>query len=223
MITLDEPASVSQAAPGHDSKLFRTRSSSILKDTTPKRPTAVTIKDKIIVINVHSNQRSLLHDFYQGIFSTLSKWRLSVDLISTSEVHVSMALHSESEVISGGSDDDKKIVDLELRSAIDELRGYGAVDIIDGMALLSLVGKQMKNMVGIAGKMFTTLGGGLLALGPSCDMLMSCREQYQHRDDISRCVTFSTVSHKDPADQETQERARSTYRASSKRRTRTEL
>ncbi len=222
MITLDEPGSVSQSTPGHDPKLFRTRSSSILKDTTPKRPTAVTIKDKIIVINVHSNKRTLLHDFYQGIFSTLSKWRLSVDLISTSEVHVSMALHSESEVNSGGSDDDKKMLDLELRSAIDELRGYGAVDIIDGMALLSLVGKQMKNMVGIAGKMFSTLGGGSLALWSSCEMLTSCREQHQHRDDLSGYVESSTTSYENPADQETKERVRSIYHASSKRRTRTE-
>ncbi|KAL8782679.1 MAG: hypothetical protein Q9195_009593, partial [Heterodermia aff. obscurata] len=134
-------------APGHDPKLFRTRSSSILKNNRPKRPTAVTIKHKIIVINVHSNKRSLLHDFYQGIFSTLSKWRLSVDLISTSEVHVSMALHSESAVRSGGGDDEKEIVDSELRNAIDELQEYGTTDIIDGMAIVSLVGKQMKNMI----------------------------------------------------------------------------
>ncbi|KAL8827371.1 MAG: hypothetical protein Q9191_003220 [Dirinaria sp. TL-2023a] len=158
IILPDDPSKVYQSTPGHDPTLFRTRSSSVLRDIKPKRPTAVTIKDKIIVINVHSNKRSLLHDFYEGIFSTLSRWRLSVDLISTSEVHVSMALHSESAVISGGGDDEKKIVDLELRQAIDELRRYGAVDIIDGMAILSLVGKQMKNMVGIAGKMFSTLG-----------------------------------------------------------------
>ncbi|KAJ5885671.1 putative aspartokinase [Penicillium tannophilum] len=32
------------------------------------------------------------------------------------------------------------------------------VDIIPEMAILSLVGKQMKNMIGVAGRMFTTLG-----------------------------------------------------------------
>ena len=158
-IIMPDPGKNDHTAPGHDPKLLRTRSSSILKDTRPKRPTAVTIKHKIIVINVHSNKRSLLHDFYQGIFSTLSKWRLSVDLISTSEVHVSMALHSESAVRSGGGDDEKEIVDSELRNAIDELQEYGTTDIIDGMAIVSLVGKQMKNMVGIAGKMFSVLGG----------------------------------------------------------------
>ena len=161
IIMPDNPGSNTQTAPGHDPKLFRTRSSSILKDNKPKRPTAVTIKHKIVVINVHSNKRSLLHDFYQGIFSTLSKWRLSVDLISTSEVHVSMALHSESAICSGGGDDEKEIVDSELRNAIYELQEYGTTDIIDGMAIVSLVGKQMKNMVGIAGRMFSVLGGNI--------------------------------------------------------------
>lgn len=144
---------------GHDSKLFRTRSASILsEDQRPKRPTAVTIKHKIIVINVHSNKRSLSHGFFAKIFSTLDKWRLPVDLISTSEVHVSMALHSDSALVSGGGEDEKKIVDQDLRGAIEELKRYGTVDIIDGMAILSLVGKQMKDMVGCAGRMFSTLG-----------------------------------------------------------------
>lgn len=145
--------------PGHDSKLFRTRSASVLsEDQRPKRPTAVTIKHKIIVINVHSNKRSLSHGFFAKIFSTLDKWRMSVDLISTSEVHVSMALHSDSALVSGGGEDEKRIVDHDLRGAIEELKRYGTVDIIDGMAILSLVGKQMKDMVGCAGRMFSTLG-----------------------------------------------------------------
>jgi aspartate kinase len=144
----------------HDpTKLFRTRSCSVLQlHQRPKRPTAVTIKHKILVLNVHSNKRSLSHGFFAKIFSTLDKWRLSVDLISTSEVHVSMALHSEAPLVTGGGDDEKMIVDQDLRGAITELRQFGTVDIIDGMAILSLVGKQMKNMVGIAGKMFSTLG-----------------------------------------------------------------
>lgn len=145
--------------PGHDPKLFRTRSVSLLAENLrPKRPTAVTIKHRILVINVHSNKRSLSHGFFANIFAILDKWRLSVDLISTSEVHVSMALHSESPLVIGGGDDKKEIIDDELRGAIKDLQRYGMVDIMDDMAILSLVGKQMKHMIGIAGKMFSTLG-----------------------------------------------------------------
>ncbi|KKY29238.1 putative aspartokinase [Phaeomoniella chlamydospora] len=141
------------------SNLIRSRSSSALKVLKgPKRPTAVTIKRHILVINVHSNKRSLSHGFFAKIFSTLDKWRLSIDLISTSEVHVSMALHSEAPLLNGTSGDGYQIVDEDLKGAIRDLRGLGTVDIIPEMAILSLVGKQMKNMVGIAGKMFSTLG-----------------------------------------------------------------
>jgi aspartate kinase len=113
---------------------------------TPKRPTAVTIKDKIVVINVHSNKRSISHGFFAKVFSILDKRQLSVDLISTSEVHVSMAIHS-----ANISDDDLQITKEELEEC-------GEVSILDKMAILSLVGADMRKMVGIAGRMFSTLG-----------------------------------------------------------------
>ncbi|KAH8152593.1 uncharacterized protein LAJ45_03434 [Morchella importuna] len=109
-----------------------------------KRPTAVTTKNNIVVLNVHSNRKSLAHGFLAEIFSTLDKWRLAVDLISTSEVHVSMALHSE-------------VRENDLKEAIEELKHYGTVDVIRDLTILSLVGKHMKQMVGIAGRMFSTL------------------------------------------------------------------
>jgi aspartate kinase len=57
-----------------------------------KFPTAVTIKDNIIVINVNSNRKSVSHGFLAGIFSTLDRFGVVVDLISTSEVHVTLAI-----------------------------------------------------------------------------------------------------------------------------------
>lgn len=113
---------------------------------TPKRPTAVTIKDKISVINVHSNKRSLSHGFFARVFSILHTHRLSVDLISTSEVHVSMAIHYPN---SDGA---------VLKQATNELGECGDVSVLHNMAILSLVGADMKHMIGIAGRMFSTLG-----------------------------------------------------------------
>ncbi|KAJ5220789.1 uncharacterized protein N7469_009676 [Penicillium citrinum] len=144
----DSPAEL-ERTPGHDPRFLMQK---------PKRPTAVTIKHKILVINVHSNKRSLSHGFFAGIFSVLDKWRLSIDLISTSEVHVSMALHSEAPLLNGNGRDEYQVIDDDLKGALSDLAKYGTVDIIPEMAILSLVGKQMKNMIGVAGRMFTTLG-----------------------------------------------------------------
>ena len=54
-------------------------------------PTAVTIKDNIIVVNVNSNRKSVSHGFLAGIFGALDRFGVVVDLVSMSEVHVSMA------------------------------------------------------------------------------------------------------------------------------------
>jgi aspartate kinase len=57
-----------------------------------KAPTAVTIKEHILVLNVNSNRKSVSHGFLAGIFTTLDHHGVAVDLISTSEVHISMAI-----------------------------------------------------------------------------------------------------------------------------------
>jgi aspartate kinase len=126
----------------HSPKLLAENGYSL--DLSRKYPTAVTIKDGVIVLNVHSNRKSVSHGFFAKIFSTLDRYGVVVDLISTSEVHVSMALGVDS-------------ADKDLARVIEGLRSVGAVDVLQNMAILSLVGKQMKNMVGIAGLMFTTL------------------------------------------------------------------
>ncbi|TPX15169.1 uncharacterized protein E0L32_004727 [Thyridium curvatum] len=131
-------------APSHE--LRRSRPSEINLRKTPKRPTAVTIKDKISVINIHSNKRSIAHGFVARVFSILDENQVSVDLISTSEVHVSMAIHSANPE------------ENNLDKARKQLSDLGDVSVLHDMAILSLVGADMKNMIGIAGKMFSTLG-----------------------------------------------------------------
>lgn len=155
----DAVESMDPRAPLKDPRLFRTRSSSLLsKLQSPRRPTAVTIKHNIVVLNVHSNKRTRAHGFLMSIFSILDKWHLSVDLISSSEVHVSMALHSEIALLSGGGEDEYRIQDEDLHGAITELGELGTIDIVPNMAIVSLVGRQLKNMVGISGKFFSVLG-----------------------------------------------------------------
>ena len=59
---------------------------------SPRLPTAVTIKENIVALSVHSNRKTLSHGFLAKIFETLDQFGVVVDLISTSEVHVSMAI-----------------------------------------------------------------------------------------------------------------------------------
>ncbi|CEQ40663.1 SPOSA6832_02309 [Sporobolomyces salmonicolor] len=110
-------------------------------------PTAITIKDTVLVLSIRSNRKTISHGFFARIFGTLDKHGIVVDLISTSEVHVSMAIYG----------DVRKGV---LERVVRDLKVVGEVSISRDMAILSLVGKHMKNMVGVAGKMFSTLAEG---------------------------------------------------------------
>lgn len=122
-----------------------------------KRPTAVTVKNRILVINLRSNKRTSSRGFLERTFAILDKWRLSVDLIASSEVNVSMAFYCHRELVRGRGEA-RHIVDTDLRGAVDELARLGAVELVDEMAIVSLVGQEMKDMVGISGAMLSVLG-----------------------------------------------------------------
>ncbi|KAG7088718.1 hypothetical protein E1B28_012686 [Marasmius oreades] len=127
----------------HDAAMI----SLFLQDELKKLPTAVTIKENILVININSNRKSVSHGFFAGIFETLDRFGVVVDLISTSEVHVSMAIEDS-------------VAPKILARLVSELKKSGMVTVHSNMAILSLVGKQMRHLVGVAGRMFTTLGQG---------------------------------------------------------------
>ncbi|KAF2087536.1 aspartate kinase [Saccharata proteae CBS 121410] len=158
----DSPEELNPKQPLHDPRLFRTRSScSPAQLAGPKRPTAVTIKRGIVVLNVHSNKRTRAPGFLRNIFSILDKWNMSVDLISSSEVHVSLVLHSESRMLTNGNgtaEDEYVIQHEDLKGCVVDLSEVGTIDLVPDMAIVSLVGKQLKNMVGISGRFFSVLG-----------------------------------------------------------------
>lgn len=156
---LDTLTDSTEAKPSiSSSSLFRTRKSRALSlNERTKRPTAVTAKNKILVINVHSNKRSFSHGYFAAIFSILDKWRMSVDLISSTETNISLAFHCHREFVRG-ENEERRIVDADLQGAVHELTELGEVNLVADMAIISLVGKDLKNMIGIAGKMTTVLG-----------------------------------------------------------------
>ncbi len=85
-----------------------------------KLPTAVTIKERISILNVHSNRKSVSHGFFARIFGTLDKFGVVVDLISTSEVHVSMAIEDGL----GKRVLDRLVKELEKSGAVRRLIAY---------------------------------------------------------------------------------------------------
>ncbi|OBA28165.1 aspartate kinase [Hanseniaspora valbyensis NRRL Y-1626] len=113
---------------------------------TRRKATAITAKKDIIVLNIHSNKKTLSHGFLANIFTILDEYKLVVDLISTSEVYISMAIPIP----------DVNSLKL-LKLSVKKLEKFGDVEVVKNLAIISLVGKEMKNFIGIAGTMFKTL------------------------------------------------------------------
>lgn len=119
-------------------------------------PIAITSKDKIVLINIRSAGRLKAHSFLAGIFTVFDKWNLSIDLICTSEVQVSMAVHSEASMM-GDEDGDFEPVRKDIKGAIAQLQDYGHVELLHKRTIISLVGRQATRSLGVTGRMFSTL------------------------------------------------------------------
>ena len=61
-------------------------------------------------------------------------------------------------MLTGSADDSFAIVNESLKQAVTDLAALGEVDLAGDMAIVSLVGKQLKNMTGISGRFFSVLG-----------------------------------------------------------------
>ncbi|MBU2512843.1 aspartate kinase [bacterium] len=106
-----------------------------------KGPTAVTVKRDVTLLNIQSNRMLMAYGFMSKVFDIFNRYEIVIDLISTSEVNVSLT-------IANGHN---------LDAAIVELKQLGKVTIRKGLALLSLIGQGMQHTIGIAGDMFTRL------------------------------------------------------------------
>jgi len=104
--------------------------------------TAVLIKKDVIIYNIHCRKGLVAHGTMKKIFETFNKFGVQLDLVATSQMNLSIAL---------SNDIDK------LNFITAELKNVGKVSIRPHMAILSVVGRKLKNQIGFAGKLFTAL------------------------------------------------------------------
>ncbi len=102
---------------------------------------AIAAKTGIRVVNIKSPRMLGGHGFLRGVFEAFERHGCSADLVSTSEVSVSVALDS-----SRGID-----------PLLQDLRKIGEVEVEDRKAIICLVGKDIIGRSGIAASVFETI------------------------------------------------------------------
>ncbi|KAI5922191.1 aspartate kinase [Camillea tinctor] len=108
-----------------------------------RKPTAVTVKDDIVLINVVCNRNTKSHGFLAQVFDRLERNKVAVDLVATSERHVSLAA--------------QRPRDDALRRLKEELERFGQVAVAPNMSIVTVVGHNMRNMVGVSNETLSAL------------------------------------------------------------------
>jgi len=120
---------------------------------------SISCKRDITVLNIRSTRMLLAHGFLHRIFEVFDRFHTSVDMVSTSEVSVSLTVdHTE-----------------HLDEIRGELRQFSDVSMETDQAIVCLVGENIRHTPGIAGRAFQVLddknirmisqGASLLNLG----------------------------------------------------------
>jgi aspartate kinase len=99
---------------------------------------AISFKENITVINVFSMKMLNAFGFLTRLFEVFGKYGTSVDLISTSEVNVSLTVDSDS----------------NLDYIIAELSQFAVVSVSRNKSQVSVVGKNLKETTGLAKRIF---------------------------------------------------------------------
>ncbi len=97
-------------------------------------PKAIAAKDGITAINIRSSHMLMAHGFLKKIFEVFAHHKTSVDMITTSEVAVSLTI-----------DDDSA-----LEKIVADLQQYGIITVEKNQSIICVVGSFRKEDKGIA-------------------------------------------------------------------------
>ncbi|MGY6742687.1 MAG: aspartate kinase [Cecembia sp.] len=104
---------------------------------------ALAAKDGITAIKIKSTRMLLAYGFLRKVFEVFEKYKTSIDMITTSEVAVSVTIDDLS----------------HLDEIVKELEGYGLVEVDKNQTIISIVGNLIAESKGTLAKVMNSLAG----------------------------------------------------------------
>jgi aspartate kinase len=102
---------------------------------------AIAAKDGIIAINIKSSRMLLAYGFLRKIFEVFEKYRTPIDMITTSEVAVSVTIDNAA----------------DLKAIQKELEPFGTIGVEDNLSIVSIVGNEIAQTPDVLAKLFEAL------------------------------------------------------------------
>ena len=102
---------------------------------------AVAAKDNIIAIRIKSSRMLLAYGFLRKIFEVFEKYRTPVDMVTTSEVAVSLTIDSA----------------VHLKEIVKELEPFGSIEVDKNQVIISVVGNEISQTEAMVKKLFGSI------------------------------------------------------------------
>lgn len=102
---------------------------------------AVAAKDGITAIKIKSDRMLLAYGFLRAIFEVFERYKTPIDMITTSEVAVSLTIDNNQ----------------FLENIVTELNEYGSVEVEEDLTIICIVGNVSPEKSGIAAKIFNCI------------------------------------------------------------------
>ena len=113
----------------------------ISQEEKSKEVKAVAAKDGITAIKIKSTRMLLAYGFLSSVFEIFEKYKTPIDMITTSEVAVSLTIDQDS----------------YLSEIVDELKDLGDVMVDKDQSIICIVGNEIVQEKGIVQKIFDSL------------------------------------------------------------------
>jgi aspartate kinase len=102
---------------------------------------AVAAKDNIIAIRIKSSRMLLAYGFLRKIFEVFEKYRTPIDMITTSEVAVSLTIDNP----------------VHLKEIVKELEPFGSIELDEHQTIISVVGNEISKTSDMVKKLFGSI------------------------------------------------------------------
>ncbi len=102
---------------------------------------AIAAKDGITAIKIKSSRMLLAYGFLRKVFEVFEKYRTPIDMVTTSEVAVSITIDST----------------VHLKEILKELEPFGTTEVDDNQTIVSVVGNELATTDKILSKLFESL------------------------------------------------------------------
>jgi aspartate kinase len=117
------------------------KGTTISSEVSSKGAKAVAAKDGITAIKIKSSRMLLAYGFLRKVFEIFEKYKTSIDMVTTSEVAVSVTIDN----------------DALLSSITKELEALGSVEIDKNQTIISIVGNELAHDSDVLEKVFSSL------------------------------------------------------------------